>query len=142
MYGNGNGNGKYGRRFSPLVVYGAVAVAALFAVYLLLRVFTAGFNMHFALVAGVLLLLINGRELLAGFTNRDTRTPLANTLVGAGLICVWLTILSALFWLPAILLAGAALPLALNRATAVTYIGAARSAAARVQRSLQKARLN
>jgi hypothetical protein len=140
MYPNGNNNGR--RALSPLILYGAVAVALLFALYLLISLFTAGFDKHFALVAGALLLLINARELLGGLTNRDVRIPLANSMVGLALVFVWLTALSVLFWLPALALGGLAVPLALNRATAVTYIGAARSAADRVQRSLSKVRFN
>jgi hypothetical protein len=66
MYPNGNNNGR--RALSPLILYGAVAVALLFALYLLISLFTAGFDKHFALVAGALLLLINARELLGGLT--------------------------------------------------------------------------
>jgi hypothetical protein len=140
MYANGNGNGR--RNLSPLIIYGAIGVAVLFGIYLLLSFLTAGFDKYFALGAGLLLLLINARELMAGWANRDVRLPLANVLVGVGLIFVFLTAVSLLFWLPAIALGVAAVPLGIGRASAVTYIGAARSAAERVQRSVTKARLN
>jgi hypothetical protein len=140
MYTNGNGGGR--RNLSPWLVYGAIAVALLIGIYLVLSLLTAGFNKHFALVAGLLLLLINARELMQGWSNRDIRMPLANALMGVALVFVWLTAISALFWLPAIGLAIAAVPLGIGRATATSYIGAARSAAERVQRSVSRARLN
>jgi hypothetical protein len=139
---NGNGSGNYttigGFRIKPIYLYIAALIVVLVAIYFVMRFFNAGLQLHFGAFAGLLLLLANVRELIGGSVGQRGSTALLNVLVGAGLIFAWLaTIVNALLWLPALILVGIATPLIFGRASVYRgYIGAARTAADTVRRTL------
>jgi hypothetical protein len=147
-YGNGNGDNDYrsgssrssrsspggiyvgGFYIKPLYLYIAGAVVFILAIYLLVRFLNAGLVMHFSLVAGALLLLANVRELIGRSYSRHQNTALLNVMIGAALVCAWLSqILGLLLWVPAVVLLAIAAPLAWGRAAIYqTYMQTARGA--------------
>jgi hypothetical protein len=147
MY-TGNGNGGYngnsgyatigGMRIRPIYLYAAVAVAVLVAVYFVIRFFNTGLVMHFGAAAGVLLLLANLRELLGSAFAQRNSTALLNCLIGGALLFAWLSqLISALLWIPAVVLLLVSAPLAIGRATVYsTYVAAARSAVSSARRTM------
>jgi hypothetical protein len=144
-YGNGNGDNNYrsggssyssggihvgGFHIKPLYLYIAGAAVFLLAMYLLVRFLNAGLVMHFSVVAGALLLLANVRELIGRSYSRHQNTALLNVLIGAALVCAWMSqILGVLFWVPALALLAISAPLAWSRAAVYqTYMQTARGA--------------
>lgn len=138
---NGNNGGNYttvgGFRIKPLYLYIALGVVLLVAIYFVMSFFSAGLIRHFGAFSGVLLLLANVRELIGSPAGQRGSTALLNVLIGAGLICAWLTtFFGALMWLPALILVGIATPLSFGRASVYRgYIGVARTAADTVRRT-------
>jgi hypothetical protein len=144
MYnGNGGSNGgsyRPGNRFGgikPIYLSIAGVVAVLVAIYFVMRFFSASLQLHFGAFAGVLLLIANIRELIGAGVAQRGSTALLNVLVGAGMLCAWLTIfLGALMWVPALLLVGIATPLILGRASVYRgYLDVARRGADSVRRT-------
>jgi len=139
---NNNGGGNYtnigGFRVKPLYLYIALAVVLLVAIYFVMSFFSAGLIRHFGAFAGALLLLANVRELIGANVAQRGSTALLNVLIGGGLIFAWLTaFFGAIMWVPALILVGIATPLSFGRASVYRgYIGAARTAADTVRRTL------
>ena len=142
--GNGghNGNGNYttigGFRVRPIYLYAAVAVVVVVVAYFVVRLFNTSAVMHFGMIAGVLLLLANLRELLGSSFAQRNSTALLNCLIGGALIFAWLSqLMSLLLWIPAIALLAIATPLTLGRsAVYTTYVAAARSAVSNARRAV------
>ena len=140
--GGYNGNGGYtsigGFRVKPIYLYIAGLIAVLEAIYFVMRFFSAGLQMHYGAFAGVLLLIGNLRELIGASAGQRGSTALLNVLIGGGLIFAWLSaFFGALMWVPALILIGIAAPLIFGQASVYRgYIGAARSAADTVRRTL------
>ncbi len=114
---------------------GIVALLALLIVaFIVFQMLNAALVMHFSLAAGILLLLANVRELIGQAHTRHNNTALLNVLIGAALLCAWASqIFGAVLWLPAIVLLGVAVPLAIGRATVyTTYLNTGRTMLARV----------
>jgi hypothetical protein len=145
MY-NGNGN-KYSNgssgRFSaipPLYLYIGIGIAVLIGIWLLSSFFRAGIEGYFTLVAGVLLVLGNLRDLLANPYAQRSNIALLNTLIGGGLIFYFLgrgafPPLGGLWYAPAVLLLLIAAPLMIGRASVYTvYLGAARNVVGGIRR--------
>ncbi|NJN65510.1 MAG: hypothetical protein HC884_01770 [Chloroflexaceae bacterium] len=119
---------------------GAV-LAVLVVGWFLWRLLNTAITTHFVMVAGVLLLVANIREFLSRSTlyvQPDHSITLMNSLVGGALVCTWLaSILTSLFWLPAVLLLGGAVPLVVSRAAAYSvYVQTARRVGSGVRRSV------
>lgn len=125
-----------GVRIKPVFIWGAIAAVIILAIYLVVRFLNAGLVMHFGLVAGALLLIANLRELIGQSYSQRGSTALLNCLIGGALIFAWLSqIIGALLWIPAILLIGIAVPLALGRASVYSaYVNTARSTIGSVRR--------
>lgn len=144
MYnGNGGGNGgNYtrigGYPIKPLYLYIGLAVLAVVAIYFVLNIFTTQLVMHFGAYAGLLLLIANVRELIGNSYGQKGSTALLNVLIGAALLCAWLSqIITSLLWVPAILLVAIATPLIFGRARVYTaYLDTARNIAGSVKRTL------
>lgn len=149
--GNGSGGsqrggstvriGKY--RVKTMYLYAAVALVGLVVLLsvtsALMGVLTSNLLAHFGVIAGALLLLANGRELMGKPQMHQRGMVLHNTLVGGALVCAWITQALALFWLPALLLLGLAVPLALGRSGVyLTYTQAARNATESVRRVVER----
>ncbi|MCG8349053.1 MAG: hypothetical protein MI924_14880 [Chloroflexales bacterium] len=151
--GSGNGNGGYnsgsgyngsryvnigGFRIKPMYMYVAIGVVILLAIYFVMRFLNTGLVMHFGLVAGVLLLLANLRELIGMSYAQRGSTALLNSLIGGALFFAWLSQLAgALFWIPAVLLMVVAVPLVLGRVSVYsTYVQTARSAVSNMRRAV------
>jgi hypothetical protein len=145
MY-NGNGNSygsgspRRGAGIPPLYLYIGVGILVLLGIWLLLSFFRAGIDGYFALVAGILLVLGNLRDLIANPYPQRSNVSLLNTLIGGGLIFFFLgkggfPPLGGVWYVPALLLMLIAAPLMLGRATVYTaYIGTARNAIGSVRR--------
>ena len=138
MY-NGNGN-KYSNgspgRFSaipPMYLYIGIGLAILLGIWLLSSFFRAGIEGYFTLVAGVLLVLGNLRDLLANPYAQRSNIALLKTLIGGGLIFYFLgrggfPPLGGFWYIPAVLMVLIAAPLMIGRATVYTvYLDAARN---------------
>jgi hypothetical protein len=132
MY-NGNGNGyrgagRGGLGIPPIYIYVAVGIAAVILLSLVGGLLSAGMQAYFALAVGVLLLLGNARDLIPGALPSQG-TALFNALLGAALVLFFLG--SAFGWVwyvPALALLLAGLPLAVRRAAVYTaYIDAGRT---------------
>lgn len=140
--GHNRGGGNYttvgGFRIKPLYLYIALALVVLVAIYFVMSFFSAGLIRHFGAFAGVLLLVANLRELIGSSYGQRGSTALLNVLIGAGLLCAWLTaFLGVIMWVPALILVGIATPLSFGRASVYTsYIGMAKTAANGVRRTL------
>jgi hypothetical protein len=132
MY-NGNGNGsKYSngttRRVStipPLYLYIGIGIAVVLGIWFLSSFFRAGIEGYFALVAGVLLVLGNLRDLIANPYAQRSKIALLNTLIGGGLIFYFLgrggfPPLAGFWYLPAVLMLLIAAPLMIGRASVYT----------------------
>jgi hypothetical protein len=145
MY-NGNGN-KYSNgssgRFSavpPLYLYIGIGLVVLLGIWLLSSFFRAGIEGYFTLVAGVLLVLGNLRDLLANPYAQRSNIALLNTLIGGGLIFYFLgrggfPPLGGLWYAPAVLMMLIAAPLMIGRASVYTvYLGAARNVVGGIRR--------
>src|SRR5688572_4130265 len=141
-YGNGYGNGspRRGSGIPPLYLYIGVGLLVLLGIWLLLSFFKAGIDGYFALVAGILLVLGNLRDLIANPYPQRSSVSLLNTLIGGGLIFFFLgkgsfPPLGGIWYVPALLLMIIAAPLMLGRAAVYTaYIGTARNAIGSVRR--------
>ncbi|HNP85721.1 MAG: hypothetical protein JST60_09890 [Chloroflexi bacterium SZAS-1] len=139
MY-NGNGSsysgGPYRRRTGvpSLYLYIAIGVLVLFGIWALLSFFRVGIDGYFALVAGILLVLGNLRDLIANPSMQRSNVSLLNTLIGGGLIFFFLgkggfPPFMAGWYIPAIVLMLIAAPLMLGRAVVYTaYLNTARRA--------------
>ena len=149
MYnGNGNGNGNnYGNgssgRFSaipPLYLYIGIGLAMLLGIWLLSSFFRAGIEGYFTLVAGVLLVLGNLRDLLANPYAQRSNIALLNTLIGGGLIFYFLgrggfPPIGGFWYAPAVLMLLIAAPLMIGRASVYSvYLGAARNVVGGIRR--------
>ena len=145
MY-NGNGN-KYSNgssgRFSavpPLYLYIGIGLVVLLGIWLLSSFFRAGIEGYFTLVAGVLLVLGNLRDLLANPYAQRSNIALLNTLIGGGLIFYFLgrggfPPLGGLWYAPAVLMMLIAAPLMIGRASVYSvYLGAARNVVGGIRR--------
>jgi hypothetical protein len=145
MY-NGNGN-KYSNgssgRFSaipPLYLYIGIGLVVLLGIWLLSSFFRAGIEGYFTLVAGVLLVLGNLRDLLANPYAQRSNIALLNTLIGGGLIFYFLgrgafPPLGGLWYAPAVLMLLIAAPLMIGRASVYSvYLGAARNVVGGIRR--------
>jgi hypothetical protein len=144
MYsGNGGGNGgNYtrigGYPIKPLYLYIGLALIAVVAIYFVLNIFTTQLVMHFGAYAGLLLLIANVRELLGNSYGQKGSTALLNVLIGAALLCAWLSqIITSLLWIPALILVAIATPLIFGRARVYTaYLDTARTIAGSVRRTI------
>src|SRR6478735_7171226 len=114
MY-NGNGNSygsgtpRRGAGIPPLYIYIGVGILALLGIWLLLSFFRAGIDGYFALLAGVLLVLGNLRDLIANPYAQRGNVSLLNTLIGGGLIFFFLgkgnfPPIGGIWYVPAIIL--------------------------------------
>ncbi|NOK60781.1 MAG: hypothetical protein GFH27_549289n236 [Chloroflexi bacterium AL-W] len=144
MYGgNGNGNSYTnpgGFRIKPMYVYIGIAVVAIIALYFITQFLNTSLVMHFGVVAGALLLLANLRELLGQSFSQRSSTALLNCLIGGALVCAWLSqIAGVLFWVPALILLGIAVPLSIGRASVYsTYVQTARGAVSNMRRAVNR----
>jgi len=144
MYsGNGGRNGgSYtrigGYPIKPLYLYIGLALIAVVAIYFVLNLFTTHLVMHFGAFAGLLLLIGNVRELLGSSYGQKGSTALLNVLIGAALICAWLSqIVTSLLWIPALILMAIATPLIFGRARVYTaYLDTAKTIAGSVRRTM------
>lgn len=111
---------RQGRRVAipQRYVYIAAAVGLLFGIYIVYQLLTMGLQSYLAIIAGVMLLIGNGPELVRSLQRREIGLAMLNTLVGAALVCYFLgnLIVPFVFWTIAIVLLGFALPLTINRA--------------------------
>lgn len=119
-----------GFQVKPLYLYIAAGIAFLLVLYLLTRLLNTSLVMHFGLLAGVLLLLANGRELIGQSYGQPKSTAMLNVLIGGSLLFAWLSqIISSVMWAPAVGLLVVAAPLAFGRASVYrTYMQTARGA--------------
>src|SRR5215210_4467710 len=130
----GSGPPRRGAGIPPLYVYIGVGILVLLGIWMLLSFFRAGIDGYFALVAGILLVLGNLRDLIANPYPQRSNVSLLNTLIGGGLIFFFLgkggfPPLGGVWYVPALLLMLIAAPLMLGRAAVYTaYVGAARKA--------------
>ncbi len=110
-----------------IVIYIAVAVVAIIALWLLMGLLTAGIQAYFALICGIVLLAANARELLTLGMRSEMASPLMNMLIGLALVFFFLgSAFGALLFIPAILAVLLAVPLALRRgAVAPLYLDVA-----------------
>lgn len=137
-----NGTSRRGPLLPPLYLYIGIGILFLLALWAVGSFFRAGIEGYFALVAGVLLVLSNLRDMLTNPYGQSSSAPLLNTLVGGGLICFFLgkggfPPLAGLWYVPAVLLVLFAAPLMLRRASFYTvYLGAARNVLGGVQRAV------
>jgi hypothetical protein len=143
MYnGSGNNGGGYTRiggvTIKPLYLYIAGAIAVVIAIFFVLRFLNTGLVVHFGAYAGLLLLIANVRELVGSSYGQKGATALLNVMVGAALICAWLSqLVTSLFWVPAIILAAIATPLIFGRARVYTaYLDTAKTIAGSVRRTI------
>lgn len=143
MYNGSSGNrGGYTRvggfPIKPLYLYIALGLAALVAIYFVMRFLNTGLVMHFGAYAGLLLLIANVRELIGSSYGQKGSTAMLNVMVGAALLSAWLSqFLGALLWIPAIVLIIIATPLIFGRARVYTaYLDTARTIAGGVRRTI------
>jgi hypothetical protein len=145
MY-NGNGN-KYSNgssgRFSaipPLYLYIGIGLVVLLGIWVISSLFQAGIEGYFTLIAGVLLVLGNLRDLLANPYAQRSNIALLNTLIGGGLIFYFLgrggfPPLGGLWYAPAVLMLLIAAPLMIGRASVYSvYLGTARNVVGGIRR--------
>jgi len=136
----GNGSPRRGSGIPPLYLYIGVGLLVLLGIWMLLSFFRVGIDGYFALVAGILLVLGNLRDLIANPYPQRSNVSLLNTLIGGGLIFFFLgkggfPPLGGVWYVPALLLMLIAAPLMLGRAAVYTaYIGTARNAIGSVRR--------
>lgn len=138
MY-NGNGNGtRYGngttRRGIPqLYVYLGIGVLVLLGIWFVSSFLKPGIDGYFALVAGILLVLGNLRDLLMNPYPQRSNVALINTLIGGALVFFWLgkggfPPLGLIWYVPAVVMLLVATPLMIGRASVYTaYVNTARS---------------
>jgi hypothetical protein len=147
MYnGNGNkySNGTTGRvsALPPLYLYIGIGVLVLFGIWLLSSFFRAGIEGYFTLIAGILLVLGNLRDLIANPYAQRSNIALLNTLIGGGLIFYFLgrggfPPLGWIWYVPAVLLLLGAAPLMIGRASVYgVYLGAARNVVGGIRRAV------
>lgn len=143
MYnGTGNSGGGYTRiggvAIKPIYLYIAGAIAVVIAIFFVLRFLNTGLVMHFGAYAGLLLLIANVRELIGNSYGQKGATALLNVMVGAALICAWLSqLVTSLLWVPAIILAAIATPLIFGRGRVYTaYLDTAKTIAGGVRRTI------
>lgn len=136
--GNGYRTGSGGFGIPPLYLYIGVGILVVIAVSLIGGLLSAGVQAYFAVAAGALLVLANLRDLIGGRASVNNGAALMNTLVGVALIFFFLGSAFGWIWyIPALLLLVAAVPLALRRATVYTaYLDAARGMAMGVRRAV------
>ncbi|MFO7169229.1 MAG: hypothetical protein DIU80_014490 [Chloroflexota bacterium] len=130
MY-NGNGNwsaGRSGMRIPPIYIYVAVGIAAVLLLSLVGGLLSAGMQAYFALAVGALLILGNLRDLLPSMVP-SPGAALMNVLLGVALALFFLGSAFGWIWyIPALALLIAALPLALRRAVVYSaYLDAGRT---------------
>jgi hypothetical protein len=141
-----NGKGYYsGRssrsgRIAPLYLYIGVGILVLLGIWLLAGFVRTGVEGYFTLVAGVLLIVGNLRDLIRSpFIGREN-TALLNTLIGGSLIGFFLgrggfPPLGSVWYIFAVALLLIAAPLMLGRASVYSaYLGTAKNAVGAVRR--------
>lgn len=129
MYnGTNNGYGRGGMRIPSIYIYVAVGIAAVILLSLVGGLLSAGMQAYFAVAVGALLILGNLRDLLPGSVPNQG-AALMNVLLGAALVLFFLGSAYGWFWfVPALALLVAGVPLALRRATVYTaYLDAGRT---------------
>jgi hypothetical protein len=138
MY-NGNGNGtRYGNGTTrpgipQLYVYLGIGVLVLLGIWLVSSFLKPGIDGYFALVAGILLVLGNLRDLLMNPYPQRSNVALINTLIGGALVFFWLgkggfPPLGLIWYVPAVVMLLVATPLMIGRASVYTaYVNTARS---------------
>lgn len=142
MYnGNGSGGGYTrigGVAVKPIYLYVAGAIAVVIAIFFVLRFLNTGLVIHFGAYAGLLLLIANVRELIGNSYGQKGGTALLNVMVGAALLCAWLSqLITSLLWVPAIILVAIATPLIFGRGRVYTaYLDTARTIAGSVRRTI------
>ncbi len=146
MYNGSNGNGfnnyasAIGNRMRgrKWILYLAMGGAILLAAWVVFQFFNVSLVMHYSVAAGIVLLLINARDLLANQTINQRGSALANLMVGGGLVFAWVSqFFGPLFWIPALILLVAALPLAIGRTqTYRTYLNTARGVYEQARRTV------
>lgn len=146
MYNGSNGNGfnnyvsAIGNRMRgrKWILYLAIGGAILLAVWMIFQFFNVSLALHYSVAAGVVLLLINARDLLTNQTVNQRSSAMANLLIAGGLIFAWVSqFFGALFWIPALLLLLAALPLAVGRTqTYRAYLNTARGVYEQARRTV------
>jgi hypothetical protein len=106
-----------GRSRNQNLIYIFAIIGVLVAVYIVYQFLTAGLQAYIALIAGVLLVLANGPDLVRSLQQRQLGVAMHNTMVGLALISYFIgrLVLSVVFWPLAILLLFAAIPLVLDR---------------------------
>jgi len=139
-YGNG-GSGR-GAGIPPVYLYIGIGLLILLGIWMLAGFVRAGIEGYFALVAGVLLVLGNLRDLIANPFLQRSNVSLLNTLIGGGLIFFFLgkgmfPPLGPIWYVPALLMLLIAAPLMIGRASVYTaYIGVARNVVGGIQRAV------
>ena len=137
MYnGNGyRGAGRGGLRIPSIYIYVAVGIVAVILLALLGGLLSAGMQAYFALAVGALIILGNLRDLLPGSVPNSS-TALMNVLLGAALVLFFVGSAFGGFWyVPALALLLAGIPLALRRAVVYTaYLDAGRTVVDGVRR--------
>jgi hypothetical protein len=141
MYnGNGSkfGNGLPRRNFGirPLYLYIGIGILVLIALWFVSNLIGGLVQSWYALVAGVLLVLGNLRDVILNPYPQRSNTALLNTMIGAALILFFVgSAFGALWYIPAVLLLLIAAPLMLGRADVyAAYMMTARNAADGVRR--------
>ena len=136
-YNSGNYISIGSFQVKPVYFYIAVAAAVMLLVAFVLSLLQAKLTLHFGLIAGILLLLANVRELLGYTYGQHNSTALLNCIVGASLFFAWLTAFGALFWLPALALIAVAIPLVMGRTSVYsTYVQFGRTAFNSIRRAI------
>lgn len=121
----------------PVYFYIAIAAAIMLLLAFILNLLQAKLTLHFGLIAGILLLLANLRELLGYTYGQHNSTALLNCIIGAALLFAWLTAFGALFWVPALALIAVAIPLVMGRTSVYsTYVQFARTAFNTIRRGI------
>jgi hypothetical protein len=141
-YGNGTPNGtpRGAAALPPLYLYIGIGLLVLLGIWLLSSFFRAGIEGYFTLVAGVLLVLGNLRDLIANPYAQRSNIALLNTLLGGGLIFYFLgrgsfPPIGGFWYIPAVLMLLIAAPLMIGRASVyAVYLGAARKLVGGVRR--------
>ena len=137
---NGNGTPRGAAALPPMYLYIAIGLVVLLGIWLLSSFFRAGIEGYFTLVAGVLLVLGNLRDLIANPYAQRSNIALLNTLIGGGLIFYFLgrgafPPLGGMWYMPAALLLLIAAPLMIGRASVyAVYLGAARNVVGGIRR--------
>jgi hypothetical protein len=101
-------------------IYVAAGFGLLVGMVLVYRLLTAGLQSYLAVIAGIMLLIGNGPELVRSLQRRELGLAMLNSLVALALVSYFVgsIVLRVVFWPVAILLLLLALPLVINRSGA------------------------